>query len=381
VKTNASLSPESVRRAVMTAVALGFWLIVARDAFSLPAAPGVTGLKIDRPAFIYTASGKRVGARPDIDCSFATWRKDANTMYFYNSWDGGGLFCGPLDDPYRLKISDVTVDKNGRDGDLWIPNVYKGLDGTMIGFVHREVFPAPPDGCFRIGIAVSTNGGSHWTYCGDTIKPLVNWSDPKSTDFANIGGVPYVVRTDPGDRKKYFYVYFNEWTGSERRMGVARAAIADVVAAAKGKTASPFFKYNDGRWTEPGLTGVASNILPGGMFTEAMMKLGIYRRDMHADATFCAPLGKYLITSNDQSESKLLLFSSPDGIHWGEETELDADPTLVKFMPYSAFVSLDPASSEDCSTVGGEFDILYPRKTMKTWLDDFYRIHCTVVKD
>jgi hypothetical protein len=365
--------------AAIIALAAGLSGVAATARIGRPGA-GVSGLKIGPPVFIYTASGKRVGARPDIDCSFATWRKDAATMYFYNSWDGGGLFCGPLDDPYRLKIGDVTVDKNGRDGDLWIPNVYKYTDGTMIGFVHREVFPPPPDGCFRIGIAVSTNGGSCWTYCGDTIKPLVNWSDPKAADFSNIGGVPYIVRVDPGDHRKYFYVYFNEYTGGERRIGVARAVIEDVVAAAKGRTVTPFFKYNDGRWTEPGLTGVGTNILPGGVFTEAMMRSGVYRRDMHADAAFCAPLGKYLITTNDQSESKLLLFSSPDGINWGEETELDADPTLVKFMPYSAFVSLDPASSEDCSTVGGEFDILYPRKNMKTWLDDFYRIHCTVEK-
>jgi hypothetical protein len=347
---------------------------------ALSASAEVSGLKIGRPEFIYTASGKRVGARPDIDCSFATWRKDANTMYFYNSWDGGGLFCGPLDDPYRQKVGDVPVDKNGHDGDLWIPNVYKHPDGTMIGFVHREVFPVPADGCFRIGIAVSRNAGSSWVYCGDTIKPRVNWTDPKSPDLSNIGGVPYVVRVDPADGKRYFYVYFNESTGAERRMSVARAVVDDVVAAAGENRTTPFFKYNDGRWTEPGLTGVASNILPGGVFTAAMMKAGICRRDMHADAAYCAPLGKYLLTTNDQSESKLLLFSSPDGIHWGEETELDADPTREKFMPYSSFVSLDPGSSEDCSVVGAEFDILYPRKVMKTWLDDFTRIHCVVTK-
>jgi hypothetical protein len=50
-------------------------------------------------------------------------------------------------------------------------------------------------------------------------------------------------------------------------------------------------------------------------------------------------------------------------------------------MPYSTFVSLDPSSSEDCSTVGGDFYILYPRKNTKSWLDQFYRIHCMISRD
>lgn len=343
-----------------------------------PMSAAVAGLAIGAPEFLYTASGKRVGARPDIDCSFSTWRKDAETMYFYNSWDGGGIFFGPLNDPYRHKAGDAVIDKNGFDGDFWIPNIYRVGDGTMVAFVHREIIPPPPDGCYRIGVAVSTDGGARWIYCGDTIKPLVNWSDPKSPDYGNIGGVPYIVRRDPRTAREDFYVYFNEYTGREKRMCVARAGVADVVAAARRRAVVPFQKYAGGAWTEAGLTGVGTNIIPNGVTSNSQIAAGIYPRDMHADAAFCRPLGKYLITVNGQSESRLYLYSSADGLDWGEETLIDRDPSLETFMPYSTFVSLDPAASEDCSTVGGEFYILYPRKNIKSWLDQFYRVHCAV---
>jgi hypothetical protein len=349
--------------------------------FGAPASAAVAGLKIGAPEYLYTASGKRVGARPDIDCSFSTWRKDAATMYFYNSWDGGGIFYGPLNDPYQHKAGDSIIDKNGFDGDFWIPNVYRSPDGTMIAFVHREIIPPPEDGCFRIGMALSTDGGARWIYCGDTIKPRVNWSDPKAPDYGNIGGVPYVVRRDPEAGREDFYVYFNEYTGQEKRMCVARAGVADVVAAAKRHAVTPFHKYANGAWTEAGLTGVGTNIIPNGVTSNSQIAAGIYPRDMHADAAFCRPLGKYLITVNGQSESRLYLYASTDGIDWREETLIDSDPSHVTFMPYSTFVSLDQDSSEDCSTVGGDFYILYPRKTMKSWLDQFYRVHCTISRD
>jgi hypothetical protein len=349
--------------------------------FGAPAAAAVAGLKIGPPEYLYAASGKRVGARPDIDCSFSTWRKDAATMYFYNSWDGGGIFYGPLNDPYRHKAGDAVIDKNGFDGDFWIPNIYRSPDGAMIGFVHREIIPPPPDGCYRIGIAISTDGGGRWIYCGDTIKPLVNWTGPKASDYGNIGGVPYIIRRDPGAGREDFYVYFNEYTGQEKRMSVARAGVADVVGAAKRHAVVPFQKYAGGAWNENGLTGVGTNIIPNGVTSNSQIETGVYPRDMHADAAFCRPLGKYLITVNGQSESRLYLYASTDGIDWREETLIDSDPSRLTFMPYSTFVSLDPSSSEDCSTVGGDFYILYPRKNMKSWLDQFYRIHCLISRD
>jgi hypothetical protein len=223
--------------------------------------------------------------------------------------------------------------------------------------------------------------GACWIYCGNTIKPLVNWTDPEVPDYGNIGGVPYIVRRDPGAGREDFYVYFNEYTGQEKRMCVARAGVADVVAAAKRHAVVPFQKYTGGAWNENGLTGVGTNIIPNGVTSNSQIEIGVYPRDMHADAAFCRPLGKYLITVNGQSESRLYLYASADGIDWREETLLDSDPSHLTFMPYSTFVSLDPSSSEDCSTVGGDFYILYPRKNMKSWLDQFYRIHCLISRD
>jgi hypothetical protein len=121
-------------------------------------------------------------------------------------------------------------------------------------------------------------------------------------------------------------------------------------AAENGGSFPSWFKYDTaGGWSEKGIQGKGADIIPhlSGM-------LGDY--DFHSDAAYSTELHKYLATV-DVCGKALLLYSSVNGLQWAFETIIDATADMQH--TYSAFASLANAS-DDCSTVGKEFYILYP---------------------
>jgi hypothetical protein len=81
-----------------------------------------------------------------------------------------------------------------------------------------------------------------------------------------------VVTTDPVTLQKYFYIHFpmHCWINSTTfcsgftYLSVARAPYeALLTAASMGNSTTGFFhKYYDGQWDQPGLEGLASELLP-----------------------------------------------------------------------------------------------------------------------
>jgi hypothetical protein len=303
----------------------------------------------------------------------------------------------------------------------WIPNIYKVKasdaadaasalvkEGDLFAFVHVETMPAgagTPVFVFSIGCAYSADTGRTWVYCGDIIRTACNSGNGTN----NIGGIPSMVYTD-SQGVKWFYAYFNDFADPDwynktpkdfhngKRQCVARAPVNDALVKARNiygrvrkarlfsqKDVPVFHKYAaEGVWSEKSAVArdTGAQIIPKcpGIpvpfpFSSGLSDGGpdslLY--DFHSDAAYCRPLGKYLITVSNGPDPRsgfgaLLLYSSIDGIHWGDPVIVDsaAGAQYIE-KPHSFFASLDPDASDDCSEVGKRFYILYPFSYY--WLD------------
>jgi hypothetical protein len=121
-------------------------------------------------------------------------------------------------------------------------------------------------------------------------------------------------------------------------VAVVRAKVDDVVAAARQHKVTPWFKYYNGGWTEPGL---------GGNYTRLNILQNGY---MHGDGIFIKPLNKWalVVHSGDKGSDKanwrktILLTFSSDGIRWSDwqkvYTEAGEDglayPSLLSYGEY-----------------------------------------------
>jgi hypothetical protein len=68
------------------------------------------------------------------------------------------------------------------------------------------------------------------------------------------------------------------------------------------------------------------------------------------------------LTVQTHGASKLLLFSSADGLKWVQEAVVDVAEE-GEMQPYSSFVDYD-GPTEDCREVDESFYIYYPRKRL-----------------
>jgi hypothetical protein len=314
-----------------------------------------------------------------MDASLATLRRDAETWFFYHSVDWGksnDKYCGTVSNPFQTKVwhksRDEMYDLNGWYADvhhagLWLTNIYRLDDGTLLGVTHIELHyqaPAVNSGeDYAMGVVYSVDGGDRWTYCGEIVRP--------QNAKRNIGGTPLLVVGD------YFHVYFNEHGPQGRRLAVARGRISDVVVAARNHTVTPWRKYCDGSWDQDGLTGLGSAVLPD------CLARGGHPADLHADAAYNRAVDRYMITSWCYTEGtgRLYLHLSSDGVHFEEPYLLDEEPG--QWMPYSTFlVSEDDRETDDMSSVGAEFFVLINHKSAQNYgRDSLYRRKITVARN
>ena len=330
---------------------------------------------------------------PTYDLSAPTLRKSATE--FYTWWQNGSYsfkkFEGTLNNPFATQLWKVSGSSNShwnsngfpkepKAGEKdyahrpWMGNIYKHTDsqGTiLIGLVHIETDIYNVTTCrYRQGIAVSTDNGDTWKYLGDVIKPKFEQSDR----YSNLAGAPLLIVGD------YLYQYFNEYpsVNQPRIPAVARAKISDVIAAARSGTVSEWVKYNKnlGGWTQNGLTGLGSNILPG---TD--------RYDMHTDAVYSPALGKYLLVAWEQtgwdysdpnfpiypSHRGYYLYTSTDGVNWKDRQKLYTPQLANEENPYPFFAGgLDHAQTrDDFNVIGGnKFYLFFPDRINHK----FYRV-------
>jgi len=280
---------------------------------------------------------------------------------------------GTPEDPLKIHLGSKTEeelwDYNGYYQDdnlveegIWILGMYECPNGDLLAITHAELNTGTnwKDQRFAMGLGYSTDRGASWTYCGEIIRP--------SDDRQNIGGGAYIVHDG------YLYVYYNdiELTGDDptdqnRIQCVARAKLDEVINSAAQHKVTLWHRYAAGKWKIPALSSQ-----PG----EDLIPHVTGGEDLHADATYCTALEKYLLTVQTHGNGKLLLFSSPDGLDWSLETIVDQND-YEALQPYAAFVDFDGPSA-DCHTVDGDFYIYFPRKGPDHECDYMYRCKISI---
>lgn len=263
---------------------------------------------------------------------------------------------------------------------------------------------------YRIGVGFSRDTGRTWTYCGDIIKTRSTfgpiWSDNSVTQpgvgLMNIEGIPYVVKNDS------FYVYFCEQDFSNypasaaKGESVARANVSEVLFAAANISLTPTTADTNSLKTfNKTYNGVAINFngqpfkkFDGTSFSlngdnsgkAGFLLIQNYGQppyeglDFHADAAYCKPLKKYLLTVNTRSYNaasgiynKLLLYVSDDGINWNKSPSIIIDDGQKDGSGQGAwekgqsfFVTMDPSDPADCHEVSKEFYLFWERKSPDT---------------
>jgi hypothetical protein len=311
-----------------------------------------------------------------MDASWGTLKNADGTITFFETAMGKSpyyyRYTGTFDNPLKTALTPFVIDYNGYNkvwpSGCWIDSFYKVSDTMLIGITHREDL-YPQNGnqygkdYYYIGVSVSKDNGKTWKYLGDVISVKGNLSqNPK--DGSNVAGCPILVVGD------YLYLYYDETNDAQATsaLSVARAKISDLVDAVGKGTVTPFFKYYNGGWNQPGINGYASCIIPDYQFGY----------DFHSDAVYCKALGKYLITVQTSGLNKLLLYQSTDGVNW-ESNPITLDHADGFMFPYSSFVGFGDQGNDDGTVVEKEFYIYICRKKLANYnYDEIYYRKVTI---
>ena len=304
-------------------------------------------------------------AMPFWDGPLATLRRDATTFYSWHTLQTTttkwlGTPAAPFQTLVWSREAGTLWNMRGIPGTPWLYGVYEvSPGGPLLGWVHIEHGAGPN----AFGIGYSTNGGDSWTYLGDVVRA-------QYAAGLTMGQPVMVVG-------QYFYAYMCEFPQPgppivPQHTMVARALIADVVAAAANTQTTPWKKYNNGTWTEDGITGLGSNIIPDAALPDG------WGFQIAGDGAYSTALGKYLLLVDDYNTGNLWLYTSTDGVTWGEKTFVDSAGVNNTTM-FSTIVDLSGASN-DMHTVGSDFWIIWPRKRWRTdyTYDETYRRRVTI---
>lgn len=305
------------------------------------------------------------------------------------------IFEGTASDPFVKQTSTFEWDFNEYPSEypcgLWAQSIYKCDDGMLIGFTHREDFSRIDTTSminYHIGLGVSHNGGKNWFYAGDICGTPLNYI-PKV--HANMAGCPTIVKDG------YFQVFFNEFSiDGTRVISAARFSVDETVEKLKKGKLPKVFKYSgNGKWDTPGIGGKGAAIVTHKEY-ESIMKMQIANNDKviqtgngvifpghstyldsHSKATYCEPLGCYLLTLHVYGAGLLLLYLSEDGINWNEYITVDKIPESYGSgytQHYSTFVDISGKGRDDSFTVGDRFLLHIVRKNMNNYPDDEYLV-------
>lgn len=209
-------------------------------------------------------------------------------------------------------------------------HVYEDPSGLLIMLYHHEKHSDDiwqPDSTFytSLGAAVSNDNGESFFDLGLVLTPGIAEDSPASGSLSSgAGDASFVVAGE------YMYVYSSDRDESGKFHGVTigRIAVADLVAAAEAKIAAgpgqavappEFKKWYDadgpegtadpGGFTEEGIGGQSSDVLPGLRTTDA------------ANVAWSECRQEFFMTSvlgSGPTDSQLGISTSPDGVHWSE---------------------------------------------------------------
>jgi hypothetical protein len=195
----------------------------------------------------------------DCDCnSPAHW--DGDRLYVFNSaghpWRTAGPDLLHLDQDYTRCSYNNQV-----NGGRWIECTWRTDDGALYGWYHFEptgLCPGKPLTAPRIGAVRSRDNGAAWEDLGVILEARTNTLRCDTTNFYFAGGNgDFSALVDAGGEFVYFFISTYAGAPAEQGVAVARMRWAD-----RNQPVGKVWKWNAGRWDEPGLGGRVTPIFP-----------------------------------------------------------------------------------------------------------------------
>lgn len=203
-----------------------------------------------------------------VDCnSPAHWSGD--TLYAFNS--EGNSYWTKGTDLLHLGAPVWCYYSNEVWGGRWIEATWKEKDGMLYGWYHMEPWGAKdakgvcPERTRKpayltapkIGAVRSSDDGAHWEDLGIILEA----PEPLNCDTANHyfagGNGDFSVMLDQRSKYMYFFIGTYHADPSEQGVAVARMRWKD-----RDHPVGKAWKWRKGRWSEPGLGGHVTPILP-----------------------------------------------------------------------------------------------------------------------
>jgi hypothetical protein len=222
------------------------------------------------------------------------------------------------------------------------PVYYDEPNDRLLMFYHGEIHdPDPSDFYSYIGLAQSYDGGATFEDLGQIIRARIDITDPDRSGAVEMAGAPYIIRDG------YFYVYYKDKLedNSVVNVGVARAAVADVLADADNDTVGTWTKYYNNSFSEPGIGGIPQNVLAG------------QPNAVWFDVAYSQVLDEYIMVYSHNSGQQYthLITTSSDGLTWNSPNLLYETASSYE-EPYVTITS--PDFSNQRNIAGNSFYLL-----------------------
>ena len=211
--------------------------------------------------------------------------------------------------------------------------------GARLMVYHAEVSGKGKQFYSMLGMAISTDKRT-FRDLGIILQPNL------PAGAAEIGGGTFTIVNG------YMNVYYKDTLadGSTAEVAVARAPMADVMSNAFTGHSTPFYKYYNGGWSEPGLGGRATSLEVGNP------------PNSWASVSYNDHLGQFVMVNSQWSNDygDLYYTTSPDGVTWAPRQPLATDPG-EQFYPTIVGTGADPSHS------GQSFYVYYTDSQKGIW--------------
>jgi hypothetical protein len=277
---------------------------------------------------IYTrATLKKKSLNTWPDGSFGVLSNGNGTYNFYGA-NGGvpTMTTGTLLDPGHSKKKTINITGIPSKTYNYVSGgpVYRDpVSGERLMIYHAEKWGnSAQDFHSMLGIAVATDPSSlNFRDLGTIIEPNAQ------TGFAEVGGGSFAVVGD------YLNVYYRDSlaTGGTSELAVARASMFDLLNNAWKGISTPFTKYYNGSWSQPGRGGLSSPLEVGNPSNSwSSVSYNDYLNQL------------VMVTSQyETGGGNLYLSTSADGVNWAprQAVALDAGE---QFYPSLIGTGADP---------------------------------------
>lgn len=239
-------------------VLAALWGVALAGCRTPPREPVVT-LRPAPPVF-FPGADRKAPDRPGETDSNSPLHWSGDTLFVFNSaghpWRAGGPDLFSLGQTYLR-----TEYHNQTNGGRWIEATWKAADGTLYGWYHFEptgLCPGTHLTAPRIGAARSRDDGARWEDLGIVLEAPPGTLNCGTRNFYFAGGHgDFCVVLDR--RQRWLYFVFSTYTGPAAGQGVA---VARMRWADREAPVGRVWKWHAGAWTEPGLGGRATPIIP-----------------------------------------------------------------------------------------------------------------------